>query len=298
MILQPPHQFRKAAFYSVIAYLIIAVGIVVWKSVIADYGTPQILAVEAVICFPLYLGLAKIKGGFHLLKTAYPFLQVLRGILQTCAAYVGLYGLLHLPVSTYAMIGYCSPFIITIAAVFFLKEKCPPIGWLYILIGLVGTLLVIQPEYTNNSGAVLASILSSCFWAANVILMRQMPEDDVISFPFYTLVIVGFISCLITLINGITPMPPFDFSMIAISGIFFFVGAQILFVTYRLSPLYFSTPFQYTQIVWIIILSFFFWKEIPTVIQFLGLALIATGSICSSFLKKEETALLLDQSSS
>lgn len=282
------HQFKKAAIYSISAYFMLALGIVAWKTVIAGYNLSQVLALEAVISLPLFIGLAKIKGGIHLLKTSYPALQVTRGILQTCSAYSGLYGLVHLSASTYTMLYYCTPFIVSFSAWLFLKEKCPPVGWFCIAIGFVGTALIIQPEYTDNLIAALAIILSCCFWAANVILMKKMPKDHVISFSFYTLIIVGFISFVIVMMDGITPMTLFDFSMISIAGVLFFIGAQILFASYRMAPLYYLTPFQYTEIVWIIALSYILWADTPSFIQMMGLMIIILAATYSSFLQKEE----------
>lgn len=279
-------QIKKAALYSVLAYFIMAFGVVAWKSVIGTYTISQILALEALVCLPLFIGLAKRSGGLHLLGTAYPFLQALRGIVQALAAYIGLYGLIHLPVSTYTMLGYCTPLIVTFSGWLFFKEKCPPIGWLCIVIGFVGTALIIQPEYTQNFIAALAVILSCCFWAANIVLMKKMPKDHIISFPFYTLMIVGSLSCMITLAQGVIPMTLFDFSIAAIAGVCFFVGAQILFSTYRLAPLYFLTPFQYTQIVWVVVLSYLIWAEIPTFIQMIGLIVVVTAATYSSSLSK------------
>lgn len=284
-------ELRKASLYSLIAYMMIALGIVAWKNVIATYSISQVLIIEALVCIPLFIGMAKAKGGLHLLKTSYPRLQILRGISQTCACYIGLYGLIHLPVSTYTMLGYCTPFIITLSAWIFLKEKCPPAGWACIVIGFIGTALIIQPEYTRNFVAALAVVASCGFWAANVILMRQMPKDHVVSFPFYTVIIVNIVSCMVVMINGIIPMTLIDFSLVAIAGVLFFIGAQILFITYRLAPLYILTPFQYTQIIWVALLSYFLWADTPTLVQIIGLIIIIIATIYSSFLKEKKEIL-------
>lgn len=286
------YQFKKAAAYSVLAYFMIALGTVAWKNVIANYSVSQILALEALACFPLFIGLAKIKGGIQLLKTSYPFLQIFRGLLQALAAYVGLYGLSHLPVSTYTMLGYCTPFIMALSGWMFLKEKYPPIGWLCILAGFIGTALIIQPEYAQNFIATLAVVVSCCFWVANVILMKRMPKDDVISFPFYTTAVTGFISCTIVVASGIIPMSWFDFGLVVLGGIFVFIGAQLLFVTYRLSSLSYLAPLEYIQVVWVVVLSYFLWADMPTLVQVTGVVIVSVAATCPSFLKKEETETL------
>lgn len=213
-------NFPKAAALSLLAYFLMALGIVAWKFVIAEYGVPQILFIECCTSLPLFLLLAKFKGGFHLLKTRYPALQFTRGILQTFAAYFGLFGLLELPITTYTMLNYCTPFLMSLAAWIFLKEKCPPTAWISITTGFIGVALVSQPEATNNYLGILYIILSCAFWTANVILMRKMPDDHVISFPFYTVICVGIISMLITLIQGYVPMSDRDFPLTIIAGIF------------------------------------------------------------------------------
>lgn len=283
-------NYPRSAFYSIAGYLLIAIGLVAWKTVLSDYSLAQILFLEAIVCIPLFVLLSLYKGGIHLLKTHYPLLQLVRGILQTLSAYIGLYGLIHLPVATYTMLGYCSPFLMTLAAHFILKEKCPVKGWISIVVGFIGIALVTQPEYTQNLTAILCVLLSCVFWAANVIVMRYMPKDDTICFPFYTLTTAGLISTVILIFNGFTPMPTNDFVPTITAGIFFFFGAQLLFSAYRLAPLFFNTPFQYTQMIWIGLLSYMMWREIPTSIQLIGLFLIITATLYSSYLKDENKA--------
>jgi drug/metabolite transporter (DMT)-like permease len=272
--------------YSVAAYFIMALGIIAWKFIVADYGIPQILALEALVCLPMFLILAHMRGGLHVLGTAYPLLQLIRGLLQTMAAYIGLYGLVHLPVSTYTMLGYCTPFILAILAWGFLRERCPPAGWACIAVGLVGTALVIQPEYADNLGAALAVIVASVCFAANAILMKQMPKDNVISFPFYTLVIAGAISCVVTLIIGIVPMTTIDLALAIAAGFFFFAGAQFLFTSYRLAPLHVLAPFQYTQILWVVLLGAWLWHDMPTAVQIAGLGLIMASATYVAWIQK------------
>ena len=291
MIHQNLGNNSEAAIYSIFAYFLMALGIVAWKSVIGTYGAAQILMLEALVCLPLFIGLAYYKGGLKLLKTSYPRLQLLRGLLQTGAAYIGLYGLIHLPVSTYTMLQYCTPFIMTVAAVFFLKERCPSIIWLCVAVGFLGTAFILQPEYSENFLASCAVILSCCLWSANVIIMKKMPKDDVITFPFYTVVVVGLVSLVLTIYQGIIFMPLIDFALASVAGAFFFFGAQILFITYRLSALSFLTPFQYTQILWIVMLSYLLWSDIPTIFQIFGLILVMAAAITSAFYKEKSSSI-------
>lgn len=288
----PPivYNYRLATLQSVAAYILSAVSIIIFKFVLSEYSVFQVLFIEGIVCLPFFIALAMIKGGLGKLRTVYPFRQFLRGASQFGCAALGLYGLSYLTPATYTILNYAAPFMIVILARIFLRERCPPLGWAIIVLGFAGVALTAQPKWEGEHiFAMIMVIVSTLFWAINVILTRTMPRDDTITFPFYTILFCATASGLWLLYAGFTSMNLNDLAVVSLGAIATFFGAQLLFASYRHAPLHFTSPFEYSQLAWTVIISYILWAEVPTMLQFIGVAVIAAASLALTFLQ-EKTA--------
>lgn len=282
------YNYPLATIYSVAAYILLAISIIIFKFVLNDFSIFQILFIQGIVCLPFFIGLAVIKGGLGKLRTVYPFKQFLRGASQFGCAALGLYGLSYLTPATYTILNYAAPFMIVIMARIFLKEHCPPLGWAIIILGFAGVALTAQPKWEGEHiFAMLMIIVSTLFWAINVILARTMPKDDIITFPLYTTLFCSTASGLWLLYDGFTPMSVNELGIVSLASFTGFIGAQLLFASYRHAPLHFTSPFEYSQLAWTVIISYILWAEIPSTIQFIGVAVIAAASIALTVLQEK-----------
>lgn len=281
-------NYSRATVYSLVGYFLFGVGAVITKLIIASYPPSQFLFIESLVCLPLYLVMALFCGGLKTLKTHYPVMQLNRGLLQTASAYAGLFGLGLLPVATYTMLGYATPFIVAVLALVFLREAIPRKSGLVIIGGFFGVVLITQPELANSLTGVAAVLLSCVMWGGNIILMRKMPKDHTMVFPFYTLLFVGAISAIVLAVTGFKPMPLHDVFLVGCAGVFYFGGAQFLFASYRQAPLHFTMPFQYTQLIWVTLFGYWIWHYIPDPIQLCGLAIVVATALYLSIVKERQ----------
>ena len=84
----------------------------------------------------------------------------------------------HINFSVAAAAYYTSPLFITIFAAFFLGDTVGRVGWLAILLGFVGVLMVLQPRVEDFNGYALLPIASAILYALSMILTRSRCKSE------------------------------------------------------------------------------------------------------------------------
>jgi drug/metabolite transporter (DMT)-like permease len=201
------------------------------------------------------------------------------------------YAFKHLRLADGTAIGYTNPLFLAILAFLFLKEKIPKIRWLAIALGFLGVILVAQPDSGVISFAALVLVFGCIIAAASDIFVRILTGWQ------SSLSIVVVFSALSSLL--LLPAIPFVWKtpdpfvwmlciLIGIGG----AATQLLFTrALQLIPASLVAPFSYTSLVWVVMLGYAFWGDVPTARGVLGtLFIIADGclAIASSrkFLRK------------
>ena len=101
-----------------------------------------------VILFPI----VAIRFGSQALKPARPWMQGVRGLTMATGTVAFVIGARTIDFADAISILYAYPFLLTVLAVLFLKEKVGWQGWVGVVGGFLGVLLVIRPEFGKISG--------------------------------------------------------------------------------------------------------------------------------------------------
>jgi len=86
------------------------------------------------------------KNSLNYLQSGFPFLQILRGSLLLITTCFMFSGLAYLPFAENIAIYMIGPVITTVLAYFILKEKISFLQVLVVLIGLVGAIIIANPN--------------------------------------------------------------------------------------------------------------------------------------------------------
>ena len=104
------------------------------------------------------------KNSKSFLKSAFPALQVLRGVLLLVTTCFMFSGLAYLPFAENIAIYMIGPVITTILAFFILKEKVSFLQIIIVIIGLIGTIIIANPNSQSFNYAVIFPFLAAlCF---------------------------------------------------------------------------------------------------------------------------------------
>ncbi len=227
-----------------------------------------------------------------------PLLLFLKGVTSYFAFLFYYLAIPSLPLADIVAIAFMSPILMTVLSVLVLKEQVGPRRWAAIVIGFIGVLIVVGPSGNiANLGALLA-FGCACAYAVSSILTRFIDEgDEPITIAIYSMLAFFTMSVILTLLainfspEEIThPSMQFLFRewikpdtkemlLLFLIGCIATVGFYCLGRAYLVAPASHVAPFEYTYIVWAVILSFLFFNEVPKLTTIIGVSILVGSSL-------------------
>jgi drug/metabolite transporter (DMT)-like permease len=215
--------------------------------------------------------------------------HLLRGLIGTCAMFSGFVALTYLPLSDAVAIGYAAPLITVALAALVLKERVRAYRWTAVAIGFAGVLIMLAPHM--NAGAiarglsagpaigVLFALLGAFCGAGATIQVRRLTETE------KTGAIVLYFSLLSSLL-GLTTIalgwrwPSLgEFGLLALTGILGGVGQILLTQSYRFGDASLVAPFEYTTMVWAVLIGWFIFGQWPQQAVIVGGAFVCAAGL-------------------
>ena len=184
------------------------------------------------------------------------------------------YAIANLTLADSSMLGKLSPIFVTIMACIFLKEKIDSKQILSIIITFLGALLVIKPEFSLEMLPSLAGILSAAASGVAYTLLRYLKDKespDTIIF-YFSLISVVF-TAPFALAEYVQPTF-IQLGLLLATGVFASVGQFGITYAYKYAKATEVSIYNYSAIVFGIILGFIFFGEIPDALSLLGGAII------------------------
>ena len=118
-----------------------------------------------------------LQQGKSVFITGQPKIQFLRITTNSVAMLCFFYGISSTPLAQLTTLGFTVPIFTTILAVVFMKEKIRLRRTSALIIGFMGTLIVMRPDISIELGAVLI-IFSSFLWSVCLIYIKKLTETD------------------------------------------------------------------------------------------------------------------------
>jgi drug/metabolite transporter (DMT)-like permease len=184
------------------------------------------------------------------------------------------YAIANLTLADSSMLGKLSPIFVTIMACIFLKEKIDNKQILSIIVTFLGALLVIKPEFSLEMLPSLAGILSAASAGIAYTLLRYLKDresPDTIIF-YFSLISVVF-TAPFALAEYVQPTF-IQLGLLLATGVFASVGQFGITYAYKFAKATEVSIYNYSAIVFGIILGFIFFGEIPDTLSLLGGAII------------------------
>ena len=170
-----------------------------------------------------------------------------------------------------------------------LGEKVGYRRWSAVIIGFIGSLIVIRPGFIEFNLASIAALVTGFFYGIYLVITRKLHTSDN---PLLTLLLTGVVGALIG--SFIVPVvwinPTFNqWSLLALMGIFACLGHLFLILSLKYADASKLAPFGYFEIVTNIMLGYYFFSDFPHYWTWVGLAIIISSGIYISL--RETTAL-------
>jgi drug/metabolite transporter (DMT)-like permease len=208
-----------------------------------------------------------------------PKLQILRGLILLCANICFFYAISIIPLAKALTLAFVAPLIVTAFSPMLLGEKVGLRRWTAVIIGFVGSLVVIRPGFLEINLASFAALGTGVMYGFYLIITRKLSTSDN---PLLTLLLTGLVGLIV--VSGFMPLiwvnPSLSqWSMMAGIGVFASIGHLFLILSLKYADASKLAPLGYTEIIPNVIIGYYFFGNFPDNWTFLGLAIIVISGI-------------------
>ena len=269
----------KAIVFNLLAWVMLPIMDGFAKYLSADLPVLQITWARyfftVVFTFPVMLFLFR----KYLIWTDKPKLQFIRGLILLCANICFFYAISIISLPKALTLAFIAPLIVTAFSPIFLGEKVGFRRWSAVIIGFVGSLVVIRPGFVEINLASLAAIGTGIMYGFYLIITRKLSTSDN---PLLTLLLTGVVGTIIisTVMPFVWVKPTLNqWSMMAAIGVFACIGHLFLILSLKYADASKLAPFSYFEIITNIIIGYYFFSDFPDNWTFLGLFIIVLSGL-------------------
>lgn len=250
------------------------------KQLLETHSLIQFVLLRSAFGILILLAIAPRFGGFQALRTGEAGWHFLRTIFSIGAMFGFFYGLGRMPLVNALTLGYTAPLMVTSLSAVFLGEAIGWRRWSAVIVGFVGTLIVLRPDRSALTHAELAILVAAFCYACQAITARRLSgTESTLALSFW--VIVGPLVVAAAIIDGndwITPDATGWLLLVLAAAAS--VVAWFGFVNgYRAVSPATLAPLEYVAIVLGAIAGYVIWDEIPDRWVVLGALIIIASSV-------------------
>ena len=187
-------------------------------------------------------------------------------------------GLRFLPIAEASATGFIAPLFVTALSIIFLGEKVGVRRWIATA-GLLGVMIILRPGTSAFHPAAFFPLVSALAWACTLIMTRMMSgtERAITTMTYSSITGVCILSVLVPFV-WVTPTWQ-DIAFGIFIGVASTAGQWIVVLAFRYADASVLAPFSYTQLLWVSILGFFVFGEIPDIWTVIGAAFIVASGL-------------------
>ena len=241
------------------------------KLLAAHYAPLQVGFLRGVMSLPFVLLPLIARGRLGRLRPVNVPLHLLRGVLSVVMLASFVFAVRESSLSATYSIFMCAPLVVAALSVPLLGEKVARPQWIAICVGLGGVLLMLRPGVGQwvPAGGIAALIAVATYSVAVVTLRRLSRTDTTESMVFWFTVLLSVGAGLLS-IPWWQPLRGADWPLLLGIGVTGALGQHFITEAFRHAPAAVVAPFEYTALVWGMLLDLVVWRVLPSGVTVLG----------------------------
>lgn len=226
------------------------------------------------VTFPLLFRTGRISWRTNRLD-----LQVVRGIVSVFSMTTWYYALSILPLADAGALSFTTAIFVTLGAALMFGESVGLRRWSAVVVGLIGTVIVLRPGSGLLTLGAVAALGSSILWAVSLLMAKNLAKyDSSLTITFYQPLMITPFALLATIPVWVWPSPNtwlilFGMGLVAGIGNFAYVHAL------RIADASLSMPADYVRLLWMVGWGYLLFAEIPAMSTWVGAALIIMSTL-------------------
>src|SRR6516165_11589479 len=248
------------------------------KWLVASYSVGELLLVRSVAGLILLAPLVHRAGIAAFTTAPRRGLQLVRVVLSTAEVAMFFWAVSYLPLADTVTFYLAAPIYVTALSVILLGEKVGWRRWTAVVVGFAGVVLALRPSAATFTLPALIALAGSLIFALLMIATRKLRETS------NTVLVAGQVGG--TLLFGVIAAPPVwitpsmrDLALLSLFGVVAFVALACINRSLTLAPASVVLPYQYTIIVWAILLGYIVFGDLPDVFTLCGAAIIVAAGL-------------------
>lgn len=248
------------------------------KWLLGTYGVGQMLMIRSIAALVL-LAPFVVRAGMVAYKTApRPRLQVLRVLLGTMEVAMFFWAVSYLPLADTVTFYLAGPIYVTALSATLLGE---PVGWRRwsaVTVGFTGVLIALNPSPATLTWPALIALAGSFFYALLLVATRYLRGTPDIVLASGQIASTFAFGVFTAPLGWITPSLT-DYLLMSLLGLVAVIALICVNRSLKLAPASVVVPYQYTMIIWAVVLGYLVFGDVPEVHILIGGAIIAAAGI-------------------
>ena len=232
------------------------------------------------------------------LITHYPILSLIRVILHFLAFSMFFISLTYLSLAVATALYFSTPFFMSIFAKTLLNENIGYRRWLAIFFGFIGVYIILNPNFSNFDFKNLLPLSCAFFYALSMTITKITSDKDDTYTQLFYFYIITIVLCLVMYFflglgqfdNFSDPTVKFIFrewfsnfdytwQYIVLMGILASIAFTCVFKAYSNYSTSITSIFEYSLIIWSIIIGYFLFDDIPTIRTIAGVIIVMSAGV-------------------
>jgi len=244
------------------------------------YPAMEVVALRGAASIPFMLLPLIVMGRLSALRPVRIGMHFLRGLLMLLVLVGFVYAVHVLSLADAYAIFLAAPLIVTALSVPLLGEHVGWRRWLAICIGLVGVITMLHPSASSlvSLGAV-AALISATGYAFNAIALRVITRTDTTASVVFWMIAIMTVLAVIIAAPHWEPIRAEDWTLLVGIGVFSAIAQHLLTEAFRTAPPSVVAPFEYTALLWGILIDRFVWGVFPTSRVYIGGGIVIASGL-------------------
>ena len=240
--------------------------------------------------------------------THYPVLSLIRVILHFSAFSMFFISLTYLSLAVATALYFSTPFFMSIFARTLLNETIGYRRWVAIFFGFTGVYIILNPDLSDFDFKNLLPIFCALLYALSMTITKITSDKDDTYTQLYYFYFITLVLCLILyFVLGSGHFDKFDdptikfifrewfsnfdytLKYIILMGILASIAFTCVFRAYSNYSTSITSIFEYSLIIWSIIIGYFLFDDIPTIRTIIGVIIVISAGVYI-FLREQKKA--------
>ncbi|HLL28167.1 MAG TPA: DMT family transporter [Xanthobacteraceae bacterium] len=248
------------------------------KWLVATYSVGELLLIRSAAALCVLAPLAYREGFAVFAAMLRPRLQLLRVALSSLEVGFFFWAVSYLPLADVTTFYLAGPIFVTALSPFLLGET---IGWkrcAAVIMGFAGVVIAMRPSSAVFGMPSLIALGGSILFALQMMVTRSLrgTRDIVLA---TTQIASTFVLGVLTAPFGWVTPGARDLGLFALLGVVAIFGLFCVNRSLKLAPASVVVPYQYSFILWAMILGYFVFGDVPGALLVLGAAIIVGAGI-------------------